>query len=83
MLAGSNASIKHVVILTDGETGGTAAMYYDLVSTMHREGGVTISTIAIGREANLPLLESISKYGGGASTRPTAPPTCPSCFCRT
>jgi Ca-activated chloride channel homolog len=65
MLAGNNASVKHVVILTDGETGGTAAMYYDLVSTMHREGGVTISTIAIGREANLPLLESISKYGGG------------------
>jgi Ca-activated chloride channel family protein len=65
MLAGNNASMKHVVILTDGETGGTAAMYYDLVSTMHREGGVTISTIAIGREANLPLLESISKYGGG------------------
>ncbi len=65
MLAGNNASVKHVVVLTDGETGGTAAMYYDLVSTMHREGGVTISTIAIGREANLPLLESISKYGGG------------------
>jgi Ca-activated chloride channel family protein len=65
MLAASHASIKHVVILTDGETGGTAAMYYDLVSTMHREGGVTISAIAIGREANLPLLESISRYGGG------------------
>ncbi|MGH7914823.1 MAG: VWA domain-containing protein, partial [Candidatus Binataceae bacterium] len=65
MLAGNNASVKHVVVLTDGETGGTAAMYYDLVSSMHREGGVTISTIAIGREANLTLLESISKYGGG------------------
>src|SRR6202158_5477498 len=65
MLAGSNASVKHVVVLTDGEPGGTAAMYYDLVSSMHREGGVTISTIAIGREANLPLLESISRYGGG------------------
>lgn len=64
-LAQSGAAIKHVVILTDGETGGTAAMYYDLVSSMHRDGGVTISTIAVGREANLALLESISKYGGG------------------
>jgi Ca-activated chloride channel homolog len=64
-LAQSGAAIKHVVILTDGETGGTAAMYYDLVSTMHRDGGVTISTIAVGREANLGLLQSISKYGGG------------------
>ncbi len=65
MLAGSRAAIKHVVILTDGETGGTAAMYYDLVSSMHRDGGVTISTIAIGREANLALLQAISRYGGG------------------
>jgi Ca-activated chloride channel homolog len=64
-LAQSGAAIKHVVILTDGETGGTAAMYYDLVSSMHRDGGVTISTIAVGREANVGLLESISKYGGG------------------
>ena len=64
-LAQSGAAIKHVVILTDGETGGTAAMYYDLVSSMHRDGGVTISTIAVGREANVVLLESISKYGGG------------------
>ena len=65
-LAQSNAAIKHVVILTDGETGGTAAMYYDLVSTMHREGGVTISTIAVGNEANVGLLQSISRYGGGS-----------------
>ena len=40
-------------------------MYYDLVSNMRREGGATISAIAIGREANLPLLQSISRYGGG------------------
>src|SRR5207244_955649 len=38
-LAQSGAATRHVVILTDGETGGTASMYYDLVSTMHREGG--------------------------------------------
>ncbi len=66
-LAATGASIKHVVILTDGETGGTADQYYDLVSSMHHDGGVTISTIAIGRKANLRLLDAISKYGGGAS----------------
>jgi Ca-activated chloride channel family protein len=65
-LASSGAAIKHVVILTDGETGGTAAMYYDLVATMHRQGGVTVSTIAIGNEANVRLLDAISQYGGGA-----------------
>src|SRR5208282_6263029 len=66
-LASTTASIKHVVILTDGETGGTTDQYYDLVSSMHHDGGATISTIAVGREANLRLLNAISKYGGGAS----------------
>ena len=73
----SGAAIKHVVILTDGETGGTAAMYYDLVSIMHRDGGATISTIAVGREANLPLLESISKYGGGGFYQTDSPDNLP------
>ncbi|HYA35535.1 MAG TPA: VWA domain-containing protein, partial [Candidatus Binataceae bacterium] len=64
-LVDSGAAIKHVVILTDGETGGTADMYYSLVSAMHHDAGATVSTIAIGRQANLQLLEAISKYGGG------------------
>jgi len=79
-LAQSGAAIKHVVILTDGETGGTAAMYYDLVSSMHRDGGVTISTIAIGREANLGLLQSISKYGGGGFYQTDSPSNLPQLF---
>jgi Ca-activated chloride channel family protein len=79
-LARSGAQIQHVVIITDGETGGTPAMYYDLVSRMHREGGATISTIAIGREANLALLQSISKYGGGASYQTDSPSNLPQLF---
>jgi hypothetical protein len=79
-LAQSGASIKHVVILTDGETGGTAAMYYDLVSSMHHDAGTTISAIAIGREANLPLLESIAKYGGGGFYQTDSPENLPDLF---
>lgn len=79
-LAQSGAAVKHVVILTDGETGGTAAMYYDLVSSMHRDGGVTISTIAVGREANLGLLQSISKYGGGGFYQTDSPANLPALF---
>ena len=79
-LAQSDAAIKHVVILTDGETGGTASMYYDLVSTMHREGGTTISAIAVGREANLPLLQAIAKYGGGGFYQTDSPDNLPELF---
>ncbi|HUY26109.1 MAG TPA: VWA domain-containing protein [Candidatus Binataceae bacterium] len=80
MLAGSGAQIQHVVILTDGETGGTPAMYYDLVSRMHREGDATISTIAIGNDANLALLQSISKFGDGASYQTDSPKNLPELF---
>jgi len=79
-LADSHAAIKHVVILTDGETGGTAAMYYDLVSSMHRQGGVTISTIAIGRDPNVQLLNAISTYGGGAFYHTYSASTLPELF---
>jgi Mg-chelatase subunit ChlD len=80
MLASSGAQLQHVVILTDGETGGTPAMYYDLVSRMHREGGATISTIAIGNEANISLLQSISQYGGGAFYQTDSPKNLPELF---
>jgi len=79
-LAQSGAAVKHVVILTDGETGGTASMYYDLVSSMHREGGATISAIAIGREANIPLLEAIARYGGGGFYQTDSPQNLPELF---
>jgi Ca-activated chloride channel family protein len=79
-LARSGAQIQHVVIITDGETGGTPTMYYDLVSRMHREGGATISTIAIGNEANVALLQAISKYGGGAFYQTDSPKNLPELF---
>jgi Ca-activated chloride channel family protein len=79
-LVQSGAAIKHVVILTDGETGGTPEMYYDLVSSMRHQAGSTISTIAIGREANLPLLQAISKYGGGGFYQTDSPENLPELF---
>ena len=65
-LGNSGAQVKHVVILTDGETGGTTEMYYDLVSRMHHDSDTTISTVAVGTEANVDLLQAIAKYGGGS-----------------
>jgi uncharacterized membrane protein len=79
-LAQSGAAIKHVVILTDGETGGTPEMYYDLVATMHHQEGSTISAIAIGHEANLPLLQAIAKYGGGGFYQTDSPENLPELF---
>jgi len=80
MLASTSASTRHVVILTDGETGGSAVMYYDLVASMHHDGGITISTIAIGNEANVQLLQAISRYGGGGFYQTDSPASLPRIF---
>ncbi len=79
-LGNSGAQVKHVVILTDGETGGTTEMYYDLVSRMHHDAGTTISTIAVGRDANVDLLQAIARYGGGSYYQTDSPRNLPQLF---
>ena len=60
-----NAGRKHVIILSDGETGGSGGDYIDVVSVMRAEQKITVSSVAIGSEANVPLMKRISQYGGG------------------
>jgi hypothetical protein len=55
-------------------------MYYDLVSSMHHQAGVTISAVAIGEEANVALLEAITKYGGGGFYQTDSPANLPEIF---
>jgi hypothetical protein len=75
-----SATRKHIIILTDGETGGSGSEYLDLISAMHREEKITISTIAVGAEPNLRLLSRIADYGGGAFHHTTDPTTLPDLF---
>ncbi len=72
-----NASSKHVMILSDGETGGTGSDYIDLVSAMRRNFKITVSTVAIGDKANIPLLRRIAQYGGGLYHHTYDPSTLP------
>lgn len=59
-LAGADARIKHVILLTDGNA---PSNYSDLISQM-RDQGITISTVAVGRDAD-PNLRQIAEAGGG------------------
>ena len=79
-LTRQSAARKQVVILTDGETGGSGSEYLDLVTVMHREAKITVSSIALGEEANLRLLSRISDYGGGAFHHTTDPSSLPELF---
>jgi len=59
-LATANAKIKHVILMTDG----IAPSNYDDLIDQLRAGGVTISTVAIGDDADSSLAD-IAKRGGG------------------
>lgn len=59
-LAQVDAKVKHVILLTDGIA---ESNYSDLVTQM-RDGGITISTFAVGGDAN-PNLRTVAEEGGG------------------
>ncbi|MGH7899355.1 MAG: VWA domain-containing protein, partial [Candidatus Binatia bacterium] len=69
-LLGEEAKKRHIIVLSDGlsedgETAGGRRRYYDLALAL-AEQGVTISTVALGREADADFLERLSSYGRGA-----------------
>jgi Ca-activated chloride channel family protein len=68
---------KHVIILSDGETGGSGGDYIDLVNVMRTELKITVSAVAIGADANLPLMKRITQYGGGFFHHTYDPKTVP------
>jgi len=59
-LATASAKIKHVILMTDG----IAPSNYDDLIDQLRAAGVTISTVAIGDDADTSLAD-IAKRGGG------------------
>lgn len=61
-LAQVSAKVKHMIVLTDGQTMG--GNYPELAAQIRREG-VTISTIAVGGDADTNLLQAIAAAGEG------------------
>ncbi|MGH7774847.1 MAG: VWA domain-containing protein [Candidatus Binatia bacterium] len=71
------AAQKHVIILSDGETGGSGSDYIDLVTAMKNELKITVSAVAIGDQANIPLMKRIAQYGAGFFHHTYDPTTLP------
>lgn len=85
-LEASDASIKHVIVLSDGRLydgrgpfGGTDV---DLVAEARaaRQAGISISTIAVGEEADFERLRSLARAGGGRYYEALDVSTLPSIF---
>ncbi|CAN5174025.1 VWA domain-containing protein [soil metagenome] len=56
------AKIKHMIVLTDGQTAGQG---YEALASQCRSEGITISTVAIGSGSQVALLQRIAAAGGG------------------
>jgi Mg-chelatase subunit ChlD/uncharacterized membrane protein len=60
--AASDAPLKHIVLMTDGESNDRG--YEDLLARMSAKL-ITLSTLAIGSDADTRLLTSLAHLGGG------------------
>lgn len=62
-LASAEAAARHAVLLTDGVS--TDPDIFAALLAKARKAGVTVSTVAIGKGADLKLLGEIARLGGG------------------
>jgi Mg-chelatase subunit ChlD len=76
-LAKVDAGIKHMIVLTDGQTEGTG---YKELSARMRKQGITTSCVAVGADAASALMASIAQAGGGKFYHVNNPRTIPRIF---
>jgi Ca-activated chloride channel family protein len=69
---------KHVILLTDGQS-GRADDYQGLLAQMTKEN-ITVSTVAVGDDADTSLLEEIAGWGKGRFYFVNDPGTIPQIF---
>lgn len=62
MLAATQAKVKHIILLTDGQSNRTGIL--DVVAQAYQER-ITISTVAVGMGADQGLLMQVAEEGGG------------------
>ena len=76
-LSTSRAASRHVILLTDGQTGESGLA--ELVSAMRGEG-ITVTTVGVGADVNRSLLSELADLGGGRSYITTDPSSVPRIF---
>jgi hypothetical protein len=75
----TRARIKHVILLTDGQT--QEAGIPELVQAMSAEG-ITVSTVGLGSDVNRALLTHLASLGGGRAYFTQEPHNVPRIFMR-
>ncbi|MGH2522054.1 MAG: VWA domain-containing protein, partial [Anaerolineales bacterium] len=77
-LPGDDAAVKHIILLTDGGANPTGIA--ELVRKMNAENGITLSSVAVGRDAAQDLLRELAEAGGGLYHFAEDPSTIPAIF---
>ncbi len=72
-----NAAVKHMIVLTDGQTHGSNFTY---MARLGREQKITTSCVAVGAGSATALLNSIAASGGGKYYLVDNPRTIPRIF---
>ncbi len=78
-LQSANARLKHVIVLTDGIS---SPGDFDGLSTRMADLKITISSVAVGQDADATLLSRIAKIGGGRFYQVNNPANIPQVFAR-
>ncbi|MFO0693253.1 MAG: VWA domain-containing protein [Polyangiales bacterium] len=78
-LSVTRARIKHVILLTDGQSPEEGIA--ELVQVMRAEG-MTVSTVGLGADVNRSLLATVASQGGGRSYFTNDPSSVPRIFVR-
>jgi len=73
------AKLKHVILLTDGVS--TPGPFYELATQMAAEN-ITVSTVAVGGDADMALLEQIATWGSGRYYLAEDPRSVPQIFAK-
>ena len=75
----AQAAVKHMIVLTDGLT--PDAEFQKLVARM-RAAKISVTTVAVGADANIPLLQGIARDGRGKFYAVINPRNLPRIFLR-
>ncbi len=78
MLQPSDAQIKHIILLSDGQSEGD----FPGLTRSIREAGITLSSVAIGNDSDTQLMKALAEWGGGRYYETDSPENLPRIFTR-
>ncbi|MEK6322800.1 MAG: VWA domain-containing protein [Acidobacteriota bacterium] len=78
-LGASDAQIKHIILLSDGRS---EAGDFRGIAREIRDAGMTLTTVAVGDDADIPMMRMLADIGGGRFYAADRPDNLPRIFTR-